>query len=69
MKQLRITKLVAYKLGLCDTEHTGYVQYIDDETHEHRIDVYKKGECIERYRFESDEEFDRKIEELKNTEE
>ena len=69
MKQLNPTKLVAYILGLCDTEHTGYVHYIDIETHELRIDVYKNGECVERYRYESDEEFDRKIEELKNREE
>ena len=69
MKQLNPAKLVAYKLGLCDTEHTGYVQYIDDETHELRIDVYKNGECVERYKYESDEEFDRMIEELKNREE
>jgi len=69
MKQLNPAKLAAYKLGLCDTEHTGYVHYVDNETHELRIDVYKKGECIERYRYELDEEFDRKIEELKNREE
>jgi len=69
MKQLNISDIPSYRLGISYNNHTGYIHYVDEETHELRIDVYKNGECIERYRYELDEEFDRKIEELKNRKE
>ena len=65
MMRIDPTNVIAHNLGY-PTSGTGYIPYIDIETHKHIIDIYIKGEHTERYEFETKDEWLTKINELRS---